>query len=113
MRAKYGRGDITQEQLAAEYGVSGPHVCGILAGKFWKHINEEAPPPPRKTRAEYVVRGASHPCAKLTAEVVEAVRRHFDDGFTNHTRLAQKFGLGRGTIRRILMRQTWLDDGDD
>jgi len=38
IRERYAKGDITQEELAAEYGVSGPHVSGIVTGRFWKHL---------------------------------------------------------------------------
>lgn len=38
IRARYAAGSATQEQLAAEFGVSSPHICGILAGKFWRHV---------------------------------------------------------------------------
>lgn len=36
IRARYAAGGVTQEKIAAEFGVSGAHVCGIVNGKFWK-----------------------------------------------------------------------------
>jgi predicted transcriptional regulator len=35
IRRRYAAGGVTQEELAHEFGVSGPHVCGIIKGKFW------------------------------------------------------------------------------
>lgn len=38
IRERHAAGGITQRQLAAEYGVSYPHVSLIVRRKTWKHL---------------------------------------------------------------------------
>lgn len=39
IRSKYtGRGGVTQEELAAEYGITRGNVSSIVTGKSWKHL---------------------------------------------------------------------------
>lgn len=38
MRAKYAKGDVTQEDLARELGISRPSVANILARRRWGHV---------------------------------------------------------------------------
>lgn len=38
MRAKYAKGDVTQEELARELGISRPSVANILARRRWGHV---------------------------------------------------------------------------
>lgn len=38
IRRRYAAGDITQEELAQEFGISSAHVCGIIRRRFWKHL---------------------------------------------------------------------------
>lgn len=36
IRRRYAEEGVSQQQLGREFGVSGPHICGIVKGKFWK-----------------------------------------------------------------------------
>lgn len=38
IRSLYAAGSHTQEELAALYGVSGPHICGIIKRRFWRRL---------------------------------------------------------------------------
>ena len=38
IRAKYARGNVTQKELAIEYGVPSGHICLIIHNKKWKEI---------------------------------------------------------------------------
>jgi hypothetical protein len=40
IRERYARGGVTHEQLARDYGLSRPHVSGIIAWRFWKCARE-------------------------------------------------------------------------
>jgi hypothetical protein len=36
IRDLYAAGNLTQVQIGKAFGVSGPHVCGIIKGRFWR-----------------------------------------------------------------------------
>ena len=40
IRRRYAEGGVTQRQLGRLYGVSQPHICGIVNRVKWKHISE-------------------------------------------------------------------------
>lgn len=39
IRERYAAGGIRQRDLAREYGVSQSHVSGLIAGRFWTHLD--------------------------------------------------------------------------
>ena len=39
IRLRYAQGGVTQEMLAAEYGVAKPTIGGITSGRIWKHVS--------------------------------------------------------------------------
>jgi hypothetical protein len=54
-----------------------------------------------------LVRGSSHPQAKLTEDDVRAIRQAWSDGTPQH-QLARTYGVAKGNISFIVRRKTWL-----
>lgn len=50
-----------------------------------------------------------HGLQKLTAEQVLEIRRLHEKHGWGRVRIANKFGLGKTTVERILKRETWRD----
>ena len=51
--------------------------------------------------------GERHGKAKLTAEIVRAIRDEFATGTVTQTELAKKYGVSRGTIQFVIARKVW------
>ncbi|HEX6786952.1 MAG TPA: HNH endonuclease [Acidimicrobiales bacterium] len=52
--------------------------------------------------------GDAHPNARLTAESVREIRRQRAEEGATGVDLAQRFGVGRSTVYRMLHRETWV-----
>lgn len=52
-------------------------------------------------------RGERHPRAKLTEEVVLAVRAEYAEGQTTQTQLAEKYGISRSAVSSTLIGRNW------
>ena len=53
------------------------------------------------------VRGDDHGCAKLTAEVVRAIRERYTSGGITQKELGAEYGVGRANVSLILSRKIW------
>ncbi len=56
---------------------------------------------------ETIPRGEKRPHAKLTESQVREIRRRYANGGVFYRELASEFGVGCGTIRRIVLRLKW------
>lgn len=56
---------------------------------------------------ELRVRGESHGRALLTEEQVRAIRAEYTGAYGALPKLAQKYGVGKPVIERIVRRETW------
>jgi len=61
----------------------------------------------RHGRANGPGRGASHPKAKLTEDLVRQIRAEYAAGGCTERDLADRYGVDAGTMHRLLTRQTW------
>lgn len=52
-------------------------------------------------------RGDSHGMAKMTSTLVSQLRAEYENGNTNISHLAVKYGVTRRTIKDALIRKTW------
>lgn len=90
--------------LGKRYGVSTGTIGRILQGRSWASVNAGYKPAIR--RAGEPKRGAAHPMAKVTPEVVAEIRRCADAGEPRAS-LQQRFGLSKSQIQRIVTRTGW------
>ena len=104
IRERYAAGDVTQTDLADEYGV-GPGTIGHLtAGRTWPDAGGPITPPS-------TTNGAGHFKAKLTeADVVEARERYAAGGITQ-TDLADEYGISVVGMNRTLRGDHWAHAG--
>jgi predicted XRE-type DNA-binding protein len=51
--------------------------------------------------------GEKHPNHKLTWEIVETIKRRFNEETITHKQLAEEYGVGRATVSDILKGRTW------
>lgn len=49
------------------------------------------------------------PSAKLTADDVRRMRREYKEGNESQRQIAERYGLYKGTVQRILNHETWKD----
>ncbi|WP_406170318.1 HNH endonuclease [Streptomyces canus] len=116
--ARLTEGDILEAQqlrdqgwklsdLAERYGVSLSAVGRALQGRSWTQTGAGYEPAIR--RAGEPKRGADHPMAKATPEMVAEIRRRADSGEPRGL-LQLAFGLSKSTIQRIVTRTGWRDD---
>jgi len=52
-------------------------------------------------------KGEDHGLSKLTVDQVRLIRTYYNNGGWSYRRLAQKFGVSFGNIRKIVKRETW------
>lgn len=101
IRERYASGGVTQKMLSDEYGISGPHICSILTGKYWRHVGG-----PIQTANEIrrnQVRGERAGNARLTSEMVRVIRESRESSAA----LARRFGVGASTVKRVRAGETW------
>jgi len=92
IRKRYAEGGVTQQQLAAEYGVGQQEISRIVRGINWRHL-EDQPAPVRQVRLS----------AGQAAEIRERYRR----GRVTQQQLALEHGVGQEAIGRIIRGLSW------
>ena len=103
IRKRYKAGGISQEQLAADYGVKRETVGLLIRGKNWAHIaqGEDLSNPERRGS-----KGVRNGAAKLTPEQVRQIRALSRKGIAAQE-IASQFHVSRGTVYHILEGRTW------
>jgi transposase len=106
---EYAAGGVSYDKLAKKYGVSKTAIANLLRGKSWQHRE-----PPRgivaiKTRnySEKGLRGSKNPSSKLSAESVRAIRADYAIGAATARELAERFGVNRSCIYKIVSGESW------
>jgi hypothetical protein len=92
--------------LGERYGVSLSAIGRALQGRSWTQAG--AGYEPAIKRAGEAKRGADHPMARATPEMVAEIRRRADSGEPRGL-LQLAFGLSKSTIQRIVTRTGWRD----
>jgi hypothetical protein len=62
---------------------------------------------PSRTNPEQLARGERQGSAKLTGELVRAIRAEYAAGDTSTTKLGTKYGVSFSAIARVITRETW------
>ncbi len=102
IRSRYAVGNVSQEELAADYGVAGSLICLIVTGKRWRHVaGEYGRPPTRRSKGE------QHPNTRLTEAMVIELRARYAAGGIGQVALAAEYGVSQTTINNILLRKVW------
>jgi len=92
--------ELTRQQIADRFGIARTTVNDIIHGRTWTHVDPDWKPPQSKRS------GVSHPNAKLSEDDVREIRKLSQNGFSQR-KIANKFGVTRGTIEPILKGETW------
>lgn len=100
MRDLYAKGNHTQEQLAAHYGISRKQVNTILRGLQWRDV--DGPLIAGATESK----GEGNNQAKLTEDKVQEIRQLAKTGKSQYA-IAKKFQVSQSTIGKILTGRTW------
>lgn len=56
-----------------------------------------------------IMKGEDHACAKLTLMEVREIRKLYQEGQTNKTKIAKLYGVSDMNIFKIINRKTWRD----
>ncbi len=102
IRERYTGAWGQQSALAKEYGVSQGLISQIVKGEAWAHL-----PMGKVAYSELDRRGANHPFASVTDDVVRAVKADYAAGGITYRELAAKYGISRTTVSRIVRGQIW------
>jgi hypothetical protein len=99
----YSAGE-TIKSLCERYDVrSSATIHRIVTRKLWRRATADLPDHPAGSRAAH---GEAHPQAKVTWDVVEAIRRDRAAGVSRRA-LCERYGLGRSQVARIETGESW------
>lgn len=96
IRARYSGGDITQKELAAEFGITISTINSLLKGKTWKHVELGNIAPNYRDRY-----------SKLDEDKVRNARAQYAAGGVTQQQLADKHGVGLTTMHQALTGRNW------
>lgn len=107
IRSLYAAGNITQDELSEQFGITRRGIGRIIKGDTWKHAVSENEPlslsdPKRRGKV-----GETSKQAKLTEANVREIRALYAKGNTTYDELAHQYGVSGGAIRFIVIRRTW------
>jgi len=100
-RRRYAAGE-TCAVLGAEFGVEASTMGEAVTGGTWAWVPGAIP----RGAKRYHRRGAAHPAAKLTPEVIEEIRRRGAAGEYQRD-IAAGFGVSQSTVWRVIHGTTW------
>lgn len=90
----------TRTEIAEIFGVHRVTVNDVILKKTWRHIDPDWEPPATYTKD---VRRRN---AKLNGDKVRQIRQLYKGGMSQR-RIADKFGISRGTVEPIVKGETW------
>lgn len=94
----------TSKQLASEYGISSGQVNQIRARRRWKHLKSTE----SEVRFQHVPKhGNDHEKAKITDDIVRAMRTEHKEKGTKFTEFARRYGLSAVAVRNAVIGKTW------
>lgn len=88
------KGDRTDKEIAAQYGISAATVFSIATGRKWKFLCPEIP---RRNNKR----------AKIDADSVREIRRMFHDHNLSRTEISRRFGITRQMVGAIISGKSW------
>lgn len=91
--SQYNTGEYSESEIAKKYGVRSQIINNIVNKKNYNYLN-------------FTINKTTHK-KKLTKEDVLNIRSEYDKGKTTHQELANKYGVGRRQIGRIVLKQRW------
>lgn len=97
---------VNYKEIARKFGIKRANVSHIHLRKTWKHLpdqNNNSPLPPKRTGS----RGAELPQSKLTNNQVSEIRQLASTKIMNQTEIARLYDIDKGTVSKIILRQTW------
>lgn len=95
----------TEQQIAAEFSVSGMVISRIKTGQQWTHV--KVADDTRDTVKKGMPHGTQHWKVKLTADQVREIKRRLADGYRNGAALAREYGVDPKTISDIKRGKNW------
>jgi transposase len=97
MRELHAREGVSAGTLASRYGVDVETIRDVLLGKSWRQAGgiHQAP------------RSGHIHSAKVTPEIVRAIRQRFATSSLSYQDLTEEFGVPWQTIKKIVRRETW------
>lgn len=102
IRSRYATGDVSQEILAFDYGVTREAISRIICGKNWAHVDGTSLSDPLLRGRK----GSANASARLNAEKVRQIRAMHKEG-KSPLEIAEHFDVRRSTIYAILNRRIW------
>jgi len=109
---RYRAGELTQMELAKEYGVRQTTISFVVTGRTWSKVTGIVYKKKRAGRAHvhrvlrHTKRGAAHHSTPLVARDVHRLRELRTRGWT-YDQLGERFGISSVAARNIAMRKTW------
>jgi DNA-binding transcriptional regulator LsrR (DeoR family) len=98
VRKDYASGGMTQRQLAEKYGLSKGSVFYCIHDRVVPFVDAVA----RDTRVKKGV--------KLSQPDIEAIRVEYSAGLITQKALANRYGVTKLTINRIIKNRSWVND---
>ena len=95
------RGGLTYKEIAARFSVNAVTIRSVCLGLSWKHLNLGT------VEIKVSARGSRSHLSKLTEAEVSAVLRLRTQGWSIKA-LAERFGITKSGICRIVKRNRWL-----
>lgn len=92
IRQRYFDEDVSQRELAVEYGLEQPHVSRILSGEVWSHVDG---PTSDNMRGE------------LSEDQVRDIYRRAHHGAESYSVIASDFDISKSTVSRIKQGDRW------
>jgi hypothetical protein len=101
MREAYAAERQPFARLAERFGVTEFTTLCAVRGKTWPDAGGPI------DRGKSSMRGGDHPRARLTDDQAAAIRRLHAEGGWTHQALAEKYGVSRENVTRLLNRKTY------
>jgi len=113
----YLKSDLTNVQIAQDFGVSKTNINDIIRGKIWSHIQldnvydqdkliELRSELQRLSDTKMIGRGIHHGMSKWTENDIMEIRRLVKSGVTQ-TAVAEKYGIKQGCVSNIVNHKIW------
>lgn len=108
IRELYANGDVTHNELAAEFGVSPATVGLVTSGVIWNHVGGPITNGMAiRDRRPSKIKGEKNPGAKLTEKEVVELRKTYAAGMVTMRQLSDRYGVCPQVVCKIIHREAW------
>lgn len=104
LEAFKGRAPTSEHQAAHENGVRLDNRVDNLNWKTWQENEED------KDRHGTILFGDSHPRAKISFSVADAMRSKYSGRHGDMRRLSREFGVSIDIVSRVIRNKAWIRD---